>query len=511
MMNDDMALVREYASRNSEEAFAALVSRHVNLVHSAALRQVHDPHQAEEITQTVFIILARKAGSLNSKTILPGWLYRTANYVSAAALKIQHRRERREQEAYMQAMIPETQTDVTWEQLSPLLDGAMTQLRESDRAVLVLRFFQNKNFKEVGDALGVEERAAQKRVARALEKLRTIFVKRGVTSTTATLAGAISANSVQAAPAALIKTTTAVALAKGATASASTLTLIKGALKIMAWTKAQTAIVSGVVLLLAVGASVVTVKEIRGREISTATQPPVFTQAVGATSNATTEQTPSEKTVAPKQVQPQTIPVNANAPAQNDSTNSISQSVDALLSATNNTQKYALFVKLWHAGELDQAIAGLQQREAANPDDPEIPTTLGEALLIKVQAILYAKDNPSGDEGRILLTQAMQDFDAALKIDPQNWEAQFVKYSTMQNWPVNPQTDNQVIQQLTKLIDQQQTMPSQPQFAQTYFVLGEEYQKIGQPDKAQATWQLGLQEFPNDLSLRKIIANPSSQ
>jgi len=92
-MNDDMALVQEYAAQNSEEAFATLVSRHVNLVHSAALRQVRDPHLAEEITQTVFIILARKAGSLGSKTILPGWLYRTANYVSAAALKMQHRRE----------------------------------------------------------------------------------------------------------------------------------------------------------------------------------------------------------------------------------------------------------------------------------------------------------------------------------------------------------------------------------------------------------------------------------
>src|SRR5581483_6367393 len=239
-MNDDMALVREYAAHNSEEAFAALVSRHVSLVHSVALRQTRDSHLAEEIVQTVFIILARKAGSLDSKTILPGWLYRTTNYVSAAALKIKRRRERREHEAYMQAMIEETQTDSTWEQLSPLLDGAMMQLRESDRDILLLRFFQNKNFKEVGDALGVEERAAQKRVARALEKLRTIFVRRGVTSTTATLTGAISANSIQAAPAALIKTTTAVALAKGATASTSTLTIVKGTLKIMAWTKAQT-------------------------------------------------------------------------------------------------------------------------------------------------------------------------------------------------------------------------------------------------------------------------------
>src|SRR5580698_3396896 len=101
MTTDDMELVREYAARQSESAFAALVSRHTNLVYSAALRQLSDPQLAEEVTQVVFIILARKAGSLDAKTILPGWLYRTANYVSAAALKMERRRRQREQEGYM--------------------------------------------------------------------------------------------------------------------------------------------------------------------------------------------------------------------------------------------------------------------------------------------------------------------------------------------------------------------------------------------------------------------------
>ena len=104
-MNDDLALLREYARRNSEEAFAALVSRHVNLVYSVALRQVRDPHLAEEITQAVFIILARKADSLGDKTILPGWLCRTARYASANALTIQRRRQHREQEAHMQSIL----------------------------------------------------------------------------------------------------------------------------------------------------------------------------------------------------------------------------------------------------------------------------------------------------------------------------------------------------------------------------------------------------------------------
>ena len=111
MMNDDMALVREYAASQSERAFETLVSRHINLVYSAALRQVRDAHLAEEISQAVFVILARKAGSLGSKTILSGWLYRTARFAAADALKIQCRRQRREQEACMQSTLDDHPMD----------------------------------------------------------------------------------------------------------------------------------------------------------------------------------------------------------------------------------------------------------------------------------------------------------------------------------------------------------------------------------------------------------------
>src|SRR5208282_474425 len=254
-MNDDLTLLREYARENSEEAFAALVSRHINLVYSVALRQVRDPHLAEEITQAVFIILARKAESLGPKTILSGWLCRTARYASANALTIQRRRQRREQEAYMQTFLNEAAneptSDETWNQIAPLLDGAMEQLGQKDHDALVLRFFENKNFAEVGASLGASEDAAKMRVNRALEKLRRFFTKRGVSSTTAIIAGMISANSVQAAPVALAKTVTAVAIAKGAAASVSTLTLINGALKIMAWTKAKTVVAVGIVAFFA--------------------------------------------------------------------------------------------------------------------------------------------------------------------------------------------------------------------------------------------------------------------
>ena len=259
-MTDDMALLREYAQRNSEEAFATLVSRHINLVYSVALRQVRNPHLAEEITQAVFVILARKAKSLNAKTVLPGWLCRTARYASANALTIQRRRQNREQEAYMLSTLKEPENEA-WTQIAPLLDTALAKLGETDHNAIVLRFFEGRNFNEVGTALGASEDAAKKRVNRAVEKLRKFFTKRGIILPAAVLTAAISANSVQAAPVALAKTVTAVAIAKGAAASTSTLTLIKGALKIMAWTKVKTAIVVGAAILLASGTTTIVVKK----------------------------------------------------------------------------------------------------------------------------------------------------------------------------------------------------------------------------------------------------------
>jgi RNA polymerase sigma factor (sigma-70 family) len=245
---DDMALLREYATSNSEAAFETLVSRRVNFVYSAALRQVRNADLAGEVTQAVFIVLAQKAGRISDKTVLTGWLFKTTRFAALAQIRAAARRRRYEQEAQMQSELQPSAPDLFWEQMSPLLDEALATLGETDRQAVLLRFFENKSLAEVGSHWGTGEDTTRKRISRALEKLRHYFSKRGVSSTTAIIAGAISANSVQAAPVALAKSITAVAIAKGAAAGGSTLTLIKGALKIMAWTKAKTTVIAVVIL-----------------------------------------------------------------------------------------------------------------------------------------------------------------------------------------------------------------------------------------------------------------------
>ncbi len=249
MISDDMDLVRQYAHGKSEEAFAALVSKHVNLVYSVALRQVRDPHLAEEVTQTVFVILARKAGSLGAQTVVAGWLYRTTRYVAAKALTLRRRRQDREQEAFMRSELNHPEPD-TWRAIEPLLETGMGQLPEGDQNALVLRYFEERSFKEISSALGTTEAGAKMRVNRALGKLRTFFAKRGLMWSAAALAGAISAHSVQAAPAGLAASITAAAI-KGTTLTTSTSTLIETTLKLMAWTKLKTTLVAGAIALLA--------------------------------------------------------------------------------------------------------------------------------------------------------------------------------------------------------------------------------------------------------------------
>jgi RNA polymerase sigma factor (sigma-70 family) len=226
---NDIELLDRYATKGSEEAFATLVARHVNLVYSVALRHAGNPHLAEDVTQTVFVLLARKAHLFGKRTILQGWLHKTAWFTADNILKTTIRRQNREQEAYVQSRLNEPESD-TWAQVAPLLDTAIAGLNEKDRNAIVLRFFNGRKLSEVGAALGVSEDGAAKRVNRAVEKLRDYFTKRGVVLSAAALTAIIAANSVQAAPAGLATAATAASLAGAAGTGLSGLitTITKG-------------------------------------------------------------------------------------------------------------------------------------------------------------------------------------------------------------------------------------------------------------------------------------------
>ncbi|MDB6019306.1 MAG: polymerase, sigma-24 subunit, subfamily [Pedosphaera sp.] len=214
-MTTDGELLRRYAETAAEEAFSELVHRHLDLVYSAALRQVNgDAHLAQDVAQCVFTDLARKAGSLSNRATLAGWLYTSTHFAAAKAVRTERRRQTHEQEAHaMQEILRDSEPNLDWETFRPVLDTAMQALSESDREVILLRYFENQPYAGIGEQIGLSENSARMRAERALEKLRTGLSRRGLTTAVA-LAAALSANAVTAAPAgmsAIISTTAALA------------------------------------------------------------------------------------------------------------------------------------------------------------------------------------------------------------------------------------------------------------------------------------------------------------
>ena len=211
----DSELLARFARSRSEDAFAELVRRHVNLVYSAALRQVGgDGHLAQDVAQTVFSDLARKAPTLARRATLTGWLYTSARFAAAKLVRAERRRLNREEEFMREPNDAAPEAD--WEQLRPVLDEVMHQLQETDREAILLRYFENRPFADIGARCGLNENAARMRVERALEKLRNLLARRGVT-TVAALASVISAHAVQVAPASLAATLAATSLASAST------------------------------------------------------------------------------------------------------------------------------------------------------------------------------------------------------------------------------------------------------------------------------------------------------
>ena len=234
-MTDGYTLLREYVTQGDEHAFGELLARYMDLVYSAALRQVGgDAALAEDVAQTVFADLARKAKSLPAEVRLGGWLYRRACFLAQTMLRSEIRRKAREQ-AELAMNDPSTgPEEEVWRHIAPMLDEVMNRLSPLDRDALVLRFFERQPLRAVGLALGTSENTARMRVERALEKLRHLLAKCGVTSTAAALALVLANQAITAAPVGLVAGVTGVSLA-GAAAGASGITTLW--LKLMTFTK----------------------------------------------------------------------------------------------------------------------------------------------------------------------------------------------------------------------------------------------------------------------------------
>jgi RNA polymerase sigma factor (sigma-70 family) len=244
---EDEALLREYAASHSEAAFRALVERYVPLVYGAALRQLENSSLAEDVTQAVFIILARKAESLPRGTVLCGWLYRATRFTAEKARRAEYRREQREREAVqMQA----TATDPDWTRLAPVLDDAIAQLREGDRTVVLLRFFENRSLKDIGLAMGISEDTAQKRVSRAVDKLRGLFVKEGVAISATAMTTAMETHATPVVPIQLSAAVAAAGLGHGMI-PAAVQNLAQTPLRPLFLSKTVSGGVAGLIILLA--------------------------------------------------------------------------------------------------------------------------------------------------------------------------------------------------------------------------------------------------------------------
>lgn len=223
MIEPDAELLRRYADERCEEAFAELVRRYIDLVYHAALRQLRgDGHRAQDVSQAVFALVARKAHALSRHAALAGWLHTTTRLTARRMIRTEQRRWAREQEAHlMPEDSPETRsTEALWLHVRPMIDEVLGELGDTDRTAVLLRFFAGLPLAEVGAKLGIGESAARMRVERALDKLRTRLARRGISSTGAALGMALTHEAAVAAPAGLAASVVATTLGEAAHAGA---------------------------------------------------------------------------------------------------------------------------------------------------------------------------------------------------------------------------------------------------------------------------------------------------
>jgi RNA polymerase sigma factor (sigma-70 family) len=253
MMTESQTLLAEYVRTGSELAFRELVTRYLGLVYSAALRLVGgDAHLTEDVSQIVFLHLARKAHRLPREVMLGGWLHRDTCHVARTLMRSERRRQKRERQA-MEMNLMEDHSASNLAALAPVLDEAIEELRAEDRMGILLRFFEQRDFRSVGEALGSNEEAARKRVARAVEKLHELLKGRGVSLSVAALGTVLTTEVMTAAPVGLAASIAGTALAGAATSTGLSVAMIKMA----ALTKLQAGLLGAVILVGTVTAIVV--------------------------------------------------------------------------------------------------------------------------------------------------------------------------------------------------------------------------------------------------------------
>jgi RNA polymerase sigma factor (sigma-70 family) len=196
----DIDLLRRYAEDGDEGCFEELVRRHLGLVYSTALRHLGgDPHLAQDVAQIVFTHLAQSAKSLLGHRALAGWLFRDAFFVASKLVRADRRRSDREKQALMaisDSMLDQTGT----KDLLPILDEIISNLRPKERDALVLRFFQGLDFQSTAERLGISQHAAEKRVERAVQRLRALLAAKGVTASSAAIGSALLAGGLASTP-----------------------------------------------------------------------------------------------------------------------------------------------------------------------------------------------------------------------------------------------------------------------------------------------------------------------